>query len=183
MMTLTDRRRFPILIAAIAVLALAAAALGLLLSTVQAQEAGTLVSNIDQGGTTTREFSVPYAQRFTTGPYEYGYTLSTVLDIVSADAEGTNFSACEVCTVDGATGHPTSICHGPRCSGQFRLRRRNNYLLRALRTVEYRPRGRDDLHRGADAPQPRRHNSNVRHNHCQRRGCREGGRVEYCGHA
>ena len=77
------------------------------LPTVQAQEAGTLVSNIDQGNTTTREFSVPYAQRFTTGPYEYGYTLSTV-DVVSRDAEGTSFEA-KVCTVDG-NDHPTSTC-------------------------------------------------------------------------
>ena len=38
MMTRTDRRRFPVLIAAIAVLALAGAVLGLLFSTVQAQE-------------------------------------------------------------------------------------------------------------------------------------------------
>ena len=38
MITRTDRRRFPILFAAIAVLALAGAALGLLFSTVQAQE-------------------------------------------------------------------------------------------------------------------------------------------------
>ena len=76
-------------------------------TTALAQEAGTLVSNIGQGETTTRVFSLPYAQRFTTGPYEYGYTLSTV-DVVSADAEGTSFSA-KVCTVDG-DGHPTSTC-------------------------------------------------------------------------
>ena len=107
MMTRTDRRRFPVLFAAIAVLAVAGAALGLLFSTAEAQEAETLVSNIGQGNTTTREFSVPYAQRFTTGPYEYGYTLSTV-DVVSADAEGTSFEA-KVCTVDG-DGHPTSTC-------------------------------------------------------------------------
>ena len=176
MLTRTDRRRFPILIAAIAVLALAGAALGLLFSPVWAQEGDTLVSNIDQGNTTTREFSVPYAQRFTTGPYAYGYTLSTV-DVVSADAEGTNFSA-KVCTVDG-DGHPHVDLYESRCSGQLRLRRGNNYLLRA---GELRPRGRDDLHRSADAHQPSRPNSNVRHNHLQRRGCREGGRVEYREH-
>ncbi len=45
MMTRTDRRRSPFLIAAIAALALAGAALGLLFSPVQAQEAETLVSN------------------------------------------------------------------------------------------------------------------------------------------
>ena len=107
MMTRTDRRRFPILIAAIAVLALAGAALGLLLSTVQAQEAETLVSNTGQGSTLTGEFSRPGAQRFTTGPYEYGYILSTV-GVVSRDADGTSFEA-KVCTVDGDS-HPTSTC-------------------------------------------------------------------------
>ena len=107
MMTRTDRRRFPVLIAAIAVLALAGAALGLLLSTVQAQEIETLVSNTGQGSTLTREFSNPGAQRFTTGSHEYGYTLSTV-DVVSADAEGDSFEA-KVCTVDGGD-HPTSTC-------------------------------------------------------------------------
>ena len=69
--------------------------------------AETLVSNIGQGSTLTREYSLQHAQRFTTGPYEYGYTLSTV-DVVSAEAEGTSFSAT-VCTVDG-DGHPTSTC-------------------------------------------------------------------------
>ena len=107
MLTRADRRRFPVLIAAIAVLALAGAALGLLLTPVQAQEAETLVSNIGQGSTLTSEFSRPGAQRFTTGPYEYGYTLSTV-DVVSADAEGDSFEA-KVCTVDG-DNHPTSTC-------------------------------------------------------------------------
>ena len=48
MMTRTDRRRFPVLFAVIAVLALAGAALGLLLSPVQAQEAETLLSNTGQ---------------------------------------------------------------------------------------------------------------------------------------
>ena len=76
-------------------------------TTVQAQEAETLVSNIGQGSTYNSDSSVPTAQRFTTGPYEYGYTLSTV-DVVSVDAEGTGFEA-KVCTVDG-DGHPTSTC-------------------------------------------------------------------------
>ena len=48
MLTRTDRRRFPILIAAIAVLALAGAALGLLFSPVQAQESETLPRNLEQ---------------------------------------------------------------------------------------------------------------------------------------
>ena len=65
------------------------------------------MSNIDQGETTTRDFSNPGAQRFTTGPYEYGYILSTV-EVVSVDAEGTSFEA-KVCTVEG-DGHPTSTC-------------------------------------------------------------------------
>ena len=106
-MTCIGRRRFPFLIAAIAVLALAGAALGLLLSTAEAQEAGTLVSNIGQGSTVTDNASVQRAQRFTTGPNEYGYTLSTV-DIVSVDGEGDSFEA-EVCTVDGLA-YPTSTC-------------------------------------------------------------------------
>ena len=47
MMTNTDRRRLPALLAAIAALALAAAALGLLFSTVQAQEdQQVLLSNL-----------------------------------------------------------------------------------------------------------------------------------------
>ena len=92
MLTRTDRRRFPVLIAAIAALAVAGAALGLLFSPAWAQESGTLVSNTGQGSTLTRDFSNPGAQRFTTGSYAYGYTLSTV-DVVSRDAEGTNFSA------------------------------------------------------------------------------------------
>ncbi len=73
----------------------------------QAQEAETLVSNIGQGSTLTADASVQRAQRFTTGPYEYGYTLSTV-DVVSVDAEGTSFEA-KVCTVDG-DAYPTSTC-------------------------------------------------------------------------
>ena len=76
-------------------------------TTVQAQEAETLVSNIGQGSKTTSEFSLQAAQRFTTGSYEHGYTLSTV-DVVSVDAEGTSFEA-KVCTVDG-DDHPTSTC-------------------------------------------------------------------------
>ena len=55
----------------------------------------------------TREFSSQGAQRFTTGPYEHGYTLSTV-DVVSRDAEGDSFEA-KVCTVDD-DDHPTSTC-------------------------------------------------------------------------
>ena len=106
-MTGTGKRRFPILIAAIAALAVAGAALGLLFSTAEAQETETLVSNIGQGSTLTGNASAQRAQRFTTGPYEYGYTLSTV-DVVSVDADGTSFDA-KVCTVDG-DAYPTSTC-------------------------------------------------------------------------
>ena len=83
MMTRTDRRRFPILIAAIAALAVAMAALGLLLSPVQAQESETLVSNTGQDTEGTLSFTVTYsAQGFTTGSQAGGYVLSSVeLDV------------------------------------------------------------------------------------------------------
>ena len=68
MMTRTDRRRLPALLAAIAVLALAGAALGLLLSPVQAQEAGTLVSNTGKATDANISFGTVYsAQGFATG--------------------------------------------------------------------------------------------------------------------
>ena len=73
----------------------------------QAQSVTTLVSNIGQGSTATSPASVQHAQRFTTDPHGTGYTLSSV-DVVSADAEGTLFSA-KVCTVN-ASGYPTSTC-------------------------------------------------------------------------
>ena len=116
MLTRTDRRRFPILLAAIAVLALAGTALGLLFSTAEAQEAETLVSNIDQGSTLTDTSSLPHGQTFRTGPYAYGYTLSTV-DVVSADAEGTSFEV-KVCTAD-VDDHPTSTCMDLAAPGSF----------------------------------------------------------------
>ena len=74
------------------------------------------MSNIGQGSSFDSDYSVPTAQRFTTGPYEYGYTLSTV-DVVSIDAEGTSFSA-KVCTVDG-DDHPTSTCTELAAPGSF----------------------------------------------------------------
>ena len=82
-MTRTDRRRFPILIAAMAVLALAAAALGLLLSTAEAQESETLVSNTGKDTDGTFSFTTIYsAQGFTTGSQAGGYVLSSVeLDV------------------------------------------------------------------------------------------------------
>ncbi len=82
MMTRTDRRRFPILIAAIAVLALAGAALGLLLTPVQAQEAEALVSNIGEIGSDTSSASVDgvllVAQAFTVGDDDGDYTLTSI---------------------------------------------------------------------------------------------------------
>ena len=82
MMTRTDRRRFPILIAAIATLALAGAALGLLFSTAQAQEAETLVSNIGGIGSDTHSISVDgvllAAQAFTVGGDDGDYTLTSI---------------------------------------------------------------------------------------------------------
>ena len=76
-------------------------------ATAQAQSVTTLVSNIGQGSTLTRDAGVHHAQRFTTGSHGTGYTLSSV-DVVYDDAEGDSFAA-KVCTVDG-DGHPTSTC-------------------------------------------------------------------------
>ena len=83
MMTRTDRRRFPVLIVAIAVLAVAGAALGLLFSPIQAQEAETLVSNTGKDTDGTLSFTTIYsAQGFTTGSQAGGYVLSSVeLDV------------------------------------------------------------------------------------------------------
>ena len=85
MVTHTDRRRFPF-IAAIAVLALAGAVLGLLFSPVQAQEAGTLLSNTGQAAdrqTNTDDFYP--AQGFITGSKAGGYVLTSIeLDVATA---------------------------------------------------------------------------------------------------
>ena len=81
MMTHTDRRRFPVLIAAIAVLALAGAALGLLLSPVQAQESQTLLSNTGQSyipGNAQIVGDFRQAQGFTTGSNAPGYRLDSI---------------------------------------------------------------------------------------------------------
>ena len=82
----------------------------------QAQGVTTLVSNIGQGSTTTRDAGVHHAQRFTTGSHGTGYTLSSV-DVVYDDAEGDSFAA-QVCTVD-ADGHPTSTCTDLTAPGSF----------------------------------------------------------------
>ena len=89
MLTRTDRRRFPILLAVIAVLVLAGAALGLLFSTVQAQESETLLSNLGQPdivgspGVFVGDFR--HAQGFTTGSNALGYQLGSVeLDVYTA---------------------------------------------------------------------------------------------------
>ena len=82
-MTRTGRRRSPFLIAAIAALALAGAALGLLLSTAEAQESETLVSNTGKNTDGTLSFTTVYsAQGFTTGSQAGGYVLSSIeLDV------------------------------------------------------------------------------------------------------
>ena len=87
MLTRTDRRRFPVLIAAIAVLALAGAVLGLLfVSPVQAQEAGTLLSNTGQAADTHTNTDDFYpAQGFITGSKAGGYVLTSIeLDVATA---------------------------------------------------------------------------------------------------
>ena len=76
MTTGAGRRGVPILFAAIAVLALAGAALGLLLSTVQAQESETLLSNTEQThipGSSISVGSFRQAQGFNTGSNALGY--------------------------------------------------------------------------------------------------------------
>ena len=81
MLTRTDRRRFPALFAAIAVLALAGAALGVLLSTVQAQEdQQVLLSNTEQSTSDGNAISntIVYAQGFTTGSNADGYHLASI---------------------------------------------------------------------------------------------------------
>ena len=82
MITRTDRRRFPILIAAIAVLALAGAALGLLFSTAEAQEDDeVLLSNTEQTyipGTSTNVGAYTHAQGFNTGSNAPGYSLDSI---------------------------------------------------------------------------------------------------------
>ena len=89
MMTRTDRRRFHILFAAIAVLALAGAALGLLLSTVRAQEAGTLLSNTEQETEAHTNTDLFYpAQGFITGSKAGGYVLTSIeLDVATAPGD------------------------------------------------------------------------------------------------
>ena len=63
MLTRTDRRRFPILLAVIAALAMA-----MLFSPVQAQEAETLVSNLDtSSGSSVLVQNNEHAQQFQTG--------------------------------------------------------------------------------------------------------------------
>ena len=81
MMTGAGRRRYPILIAAIAALALAGAALGLLLAPVQAQETETLLSNTGQtfipgNGVNVGDYT--HAQGFTTGSNAPGYRLDSI---------------------------------------------------------------------------------------------------------
>ena len=81
MMTRTDKRRFPILIAAIAALAVAGAALGLLFSTVQAQEdQQVLLSNLEQSTSDGNVISnaIVFAQGFTTGSNTDGYHLASI---------------------------------------------------------------------------------------------------------
>ena len=81
MLTRTDRRRFPVLFAAIAVLALAGAALGLLFSPVQAQESETLLSNTGQDfneGNAVIVADFRQAQGFNTGSNAPGYRLDSI---------------------------------------------------------------------------------------------------------
>ena len=81
MMTRTDRRRLPVLIAAIAVLALVGAALGLLLSTAEAQESQTLLSNTGQTfnpGNAVIVADFRQAQGFNTGSNAPGYRLDSI---------------------------------------------------------------------------------------------------------
>ena len=81
MMTNTDRRRLPALLAAIAAMAVAGAVLGLLLSTAEAQESQTLLSNTGQTfnpGNAVIVGDFRQAQGFTTGSNAPGYRLDSI---------------------------------------------------------------------------------------------------------
>ena len=68
MLTRTDRRRFPVLIAAIAVLAVAGAALGLLFSTAEAQEADTVAPMFESARTDGGYVIVTFSEEITVSP-------------------------------------------------------------------------------------------------------------------
>ena len=91
-------------LAAATLLALASAVV--LPATAEAQTATTLVSNIDQGSTSSATRSARVAQGFTTGSNPAEYVLS-IVDVVSATATGFEVG---VCPADPNTGSPPSVC-------------------------------------------------------------------------
>ena len=80
------------------------------------EETPALVSNFNQADDAVIQFSLPVAQRFTTGSNSGGYTLTSV-EIKSVDPEGDTFSV-SVCEVDG-DGYPTSTCTALTAPGSF----------------------------------------------------------------
>ena len=80
------------------------------------EETPALVSNFNQAAGTVVQFSLPVAQRFTTGSNSGGYTLTSV-EIKSEDSQGDTFSV-SVCEVDG-DGYPTSTCTALTAPGSF----------------------------------------------------------------
>ena len=100
------------MLAAAALLALAGA-LALPVAA-EAQTETTLASNIGQGSTENRRRSGYFAQGFTTGSNESGYTL-TGIDVVSASSSS---FAARVCGANSA-GLPTSTCTTLTAPGAF----------------------------------------------------------------
>ena len=80
------------------------------------EETPALVSNFNQAAGTVVQFSLPVAQRFTTGSNSGGYTLTSV-EIKSDDSQGDTFSV-SVCEVDG-DGYPTLTCTALTAPGSF----------------------------------------------------------------
>ena len=80
----------------------------------EAQTETTLVSNTGQGSTESRQRGGYFAQGFTTGSNESGYTL-TGIDVVSASSSS---FAARVCGANSA-GLPTSTCTALTAPGAF----------------------------------------------------------------
>ena len=101
-MTRTDRRRFPVLFAAIAALLALFGALALP-ATAQVQTTTTFVSNLGQSDAITDSFtspSTPRAQQFETGSNSRGYTLSEIVVNIRDARTGTPAFALYTSTAD-----------------------------------------------------------------------------------
>ena len=112
-MTRTDRRRVPVLFAAIAALLALFGALALP-ATTQAQDAGVLVSNIEQtdrlGGSRVSDIFLA-AQSFSV-PSGGDYTLTSIEIVINTDISSTNIGSMIVSIWSAdASGHPASSLH------------------------------------------------------------------------